>query len=181
LQETLRSALISRLQDSALGVIEALYENPAAVTPIFCGDPKSFVASLYLAIASQEKLKRNIVKLHLLYLASHFWPAAEASTHDEIFHRLLFPFFLFTKSRQKTAELVWDLVGERFRKATKSSALDWIDGCDALVKTEMAKAEQTDAVELMNQINFSISSKIAGELQSTFEAKNSRLNGLQRT
>jgi U3 small nucleolar RNA-associated protein 10 len=159
-------------------VIEALYDNPSAVTPIFCGDPKSFLASLSLALASQEKPKRNIIKLHLLYLGSHFWDATEASTHDEIFHRILFPFLLFTKSRQKTAELVWDLVGD-FPKATESSALNWLDGCDALVKTEMAKTEQTDTVELMNQINFSVSSKVAGEYVN-FPSNDGRLNWFQR-
>ena len=160
----MRSVLIARLQDSEVAVIEALYEDPLVVTPIFCEDPTSFVASLCLAFASQAKSKRNITKLHLLYLATHFLPAvAEPSIQNEIFHQILFPFLLFTKSRQKMAELVWDLVG-RFPKATESSALNWLDGCDSLVKTEMLKAEHTDAVELMNQINFSFSSKIAGEL-----------------
>ena len=93
---------------------------------------------------------------------------------DEIFHRILFPFLLFTKSRQKTAELVWELIRDRHPKATESSGLSWIDGCDALAKTELAKTEQTDAVELMNQINFSISSKIAGELN--YPSNDGRLN-----
>jgi len=155
-------------------VIEALYENPAAVTSLFCGDPKSFVATLFLALASQEKPKRNIIKLHLQYLTSHFWPATETSTHDEIFHRILFPFLLFTKSRQKTAELVWDLVGDRL--PTESSAFIWLDGCVALVKAEMAETEQTDGVELMNQINFSVSSKIAGEFIISKPKKKGRFN-----
>jgi U3 small nucleolar RNA-associated protein 10 len=165
-----RSVLIARLQDGTAAVIEALYENPSAVTPIFCGDPQAFIASLALVFTSQAKPKRNIIKLRLLYLISHFWPATEPSNRDEIFHQILFSFLLFTKARQKTAEFVWDLVGERFRKATELSALNWLNGCEALVKAEMAKAEQTDTVELMNQINFTISSKIAGELKSTFQA-----------
>ena len=117
-----------------------------------------------LALTSPEKPKRNIIKLHLQYLTSHFWPATETSIHDEIFHRILFPFLLFTKSRQKTVELVWDLIGDRLLNGTESgSTLNWLDGCVALIKTEMAKTEQTDGEELMNQINFSVSSKIAGE------------------
>lgn len=66
------------LQDTSGEVIEVL----SAVTSLFCGDPESFVASLSLAISN--------------------WPATETLRHDEIFHRILFPFLLITKSRQKT-------------------------------------------------------------------------------
>jgi U3 small nucleolar RNA-associated protein 10 len=125
---------------------------------------------LSLALAYQEKPKRNIIKAHLRYLVSHFWSSTEPSTQDEIFHRILFPLLLFTKPRQKTAELVWDLIGGQFSKATGSNALDWLDGCDTLVETEVAKAEQIDAVDSMTQINSYISSKIAGELKLAFRA-----------
>ena len=166
----MRGVLIARIQDDTPTVLEALYENPTAVTPVFTGDSKSFIASMSLALSSQAKPKRNIVKLHLHYLAAHFWPIVDFSSQAEIFHQILFPFLLFTKPRQKTAELVWDLVGEHFPIAAGPNALAWLDGCDVLVRTEMAKAEQTDAVEVMNQVNFSISSKIAGELKAILEA-----------
>ena len=162
----MRDILIARLQDDAPTVIEALYENPAAATLVFTGDSKSFIASMSLALSSQAKPKRNIVKLHLHYLAAHFWPVADFSQQTEIFHQILFPFLLFTKPRQKTAEMVWGLVGEHFPTTAASNALSWLDGCDVLVRMEMAKVEQNDTVELMNQVNFSISSKIAGELEA---------------
>lgn len=154
--------LIARLQDSHVTVLEAVYENPVAITPLFCGDCKSYIASLSLALNSQPKLKRNIVRLHFAYLSSYFWPAADPATRDEIFHRILFPFLLFTKSRQKTAEYVWDLVGKCFSEKASSSALNWLNGCAALVKAQVTPDEGADHIELMNQINFSVSTKIAG-------------------
>jgi hypothetical protein len=57
------------------------------------------------------------------------------------------------------------MICDRLSKATESSAFDWLDGCFTLVKTEMAKAERTDSVEMMNQINLSVTSKIAGDDQ----------------
>lgn len=150
------------MQDSHETVLEALYEIPAVVTPLFCGDCKSYIASLSLALNSSSKLKRHIVRLHFAYLSTYFWPAADPATRDELFHRILFPFLLFTKPRQKTAELVWDLVGRNFSEKYSSSALNWLDGCAALVKAQLTPAGGADHLELLNQLNFSVSTKIAG-------------------
>jgi U3 small nucleolar RNA-associated protein 10 len=160
LKESIRNALVSRIQDNDISILEALYEN-AAITPIFSSDPQAYISSLSLAIGTTEKLKRNLLRCHLTYLTSHFWITAEVSTQELIFHQLIFPFLLFSRPRRKTAELVWEIIGNDLPQPLGSSVADWLAGCAALVKTEEA-AEGSDSINNLNQINLSISAKIAG-------------------
>jgi U3 small nucleolar RNA-associated protein 10 len=160
-KESIRNALVSRIQDNDISILEALYEN-ATITPIISSDPQAYVSSLSLAIGSTEKPKRNILRCHLTYLASHFWTTAEVSTQELIFHQLIFPFLLFSRPRRKTAELVWEIIGNDLFQTLGSSITDWLAGCAALVKTQEAP-EGSDSVNNLNKINLSISAKIAGE------------------
>ncbi|KAF8966928.1 armadillo-type protein [Flammula alnicola] len=164
--ETIRSVLVARVQDSNTEVLEALYENPAAITPLFASEPKEYLSSLSLAMASQGKPKRNILRLHLTYLASSFWTSTDSSTQEEIFHQIFFPFLLFSKSRQKTAELVWDIFGTHLSQSVGSSITEWLAGCEAFVKAEAA-SEGKDSVDLMNQTNFNVAAKIAENIMSS--------------
>ena len=141
--------------------MEALYEN-ATIASIISSDPQAYIASLSLAIGTDEKPKRNFLRCHLTYLASHFWTTADVSTQELIFHQLIFPFLLFSKPRRKTAELVWEIIGNDLSQPLGSGVTDWLAGCAALVNTEEA-SEGSDSVNKLNQINLSTSSKIAGE------------------
>ena len=161
IKESIRNALFSRIQDNDISILEALYEN-AAITPIISSDPQAYISSLSLAIGTIEKPKRNLLRCHLTYLASHFWTTAEVSTQEQIFHQLIFPFLLFSRPRRKTAELVWEIVGNNLSQSLASSVTDWIAGCAALIKTEET-SESSDSINNLNQINLSISTKIAGE------------------
>ena len=160
-KESIRTALVSRIQDNDISILEALYEN-AAITPIISSDPQAYISSLSLAIGTIEKPKRNLLRCHLTYLASHFWTTAEVSTKEQIFHQLIFPFLLFSRPRRKTAELVWEIVGNNLSQPLGTSVTDWLAGCAALVKTEET-SEGSDSINNFNQINLSISTKIAGE------------------
>lgn len=142
--------------------MEALYENPETITPIISSDPQAYISSLSLAICAVEKPKRNVLRFHFTYLASHFWTTTESSTQELIFHQLIFPFLLFTKSRRKTTELVWEIIGENLSQSPRTSVADWLAGCTVLAKAEEA-LEGRDSVDGLNQINLSISAKIAGK------------------
>ena len=126
-------------------------------------DPQGYISSLSLAIGVTEKPKRNVLRCHLTYLVSYFWATAEVSTQELIFHQLIFPFLLFSKPRQKTAELVWETIGKALFQPLGASVTDWFAGCVALAKTTEAP-EVIDLVDNLNRINLSISAKIAGEL-----------------
>ncbi|KAF8901036.1 armadillo-type protein [Gymnopilus junonius] len=154
---TVRSLLIARLQDTHTQVLEALYENASVVTPVLASDPKGFLASLSSAMDAQSKPKRNILRLHLSYVACHFWPAVDSTTRDDVFQQLFFPFLLFSKPRQKTAGLLWDALKEHL---SQSDSIEWLTGCFELVKPEVA-IDGSGSIDLMNQINFSVAGKIA--------------------
>ena len=161
IKESIRNALVSRIQDSDISILEALYEN-AAIIPIISSDPQAYISSLSLAIITTEKPKRNLLRCHLTYLASHFWTTAEVSTQELIFHQLIFPFLLFSRPRRKTAELVWEIIGNDLSQSLGSSVTDWLAGCAALAKTEES-SEGSDTINNLNQINLNICTKIAGE------------------
>ncbi len=111
-------------------------------------------------MASQTKLKRNLVRLHLGYLASSFVGETDASTQEEIFHQILFPSLLFSKSRQKTTELVWDTIGSTLLLLKEGVIAGWLSGCPALVIAGKV-AEDVDDVDSMNRNNYNIANKIA--------------------
>jgi U3 small nucleolar RNA-associated protein 10 len=161
IKESIRNALVSRIQDNDISILEALYEN-AAITPIISSDPQAYISSLSLAIGTTEKPKRNFLRCHLTYLTSHFWTTADVSTQELIFHQLIFPFLLFSRPRRKTVELVWEIIGNDLSQPLGSSVGDWLAGCAALVKTEEAP-EGSDSINNLNQMNLSISARIAGE------------------
>ncbi|KJA17838.1 hypothetical protein HYPSUDRAFT_191636 [Hypholoma sublateritium FD-334 SS-4] len=159
--DNIRSTLIARVQDTNVEVLEALYEHPEAITPIFASSPKEYLSSLSTTMTSQNKLKRNLVRLHLGYLASSFAAEADASTQKEIFHQILFPFLLFSKSRQKTTELVWDVIDSILLQLSGGVIAEWLSGCPAFVNAGKVTEDVNDDVDSMNQLNHSIAEKIA--------------------
>lgn len=166
IKESIRNALICRLQDSDVSILEVLYENPATITPIMSSDPQAYISSLSLAIGTTAKPKRNVLRYHLTYLVSHFWTTAEVSTQELIFHQLIFPFLLFSKSRHKIAELVWEIIGkDLLSQPSEASVSDWLVGCAAMTKAEES-SEGSDLIDCLNQININISEKIAGVFPS---------------
>lgn len=112
-------------------------------------------------MASQTKPKRNILRLHLTYLASSFWSVADPATQEEIFHQVFFPFLLFSKPRQKTADLVWDIVNIHLVQSSGSIIAEWLAGCATFIKADTV-SEDTDSHVLMNQTNFNVAGRIAG-------------------
>ncbi|KAF9526013.1 hypothetical protein CPB83DRAFT_877003 [Crepidotus variabilis] len=164
--EITRGVLAARLQDTDATVIEALYDTPEALTSIFSSDSKIYVDSLAAAISSQTKTKRNILRLHLSYISSHFWKSAEIATKEEIFGKIFFPFLLVTKSRQKSVEVVWEAVEDLFAvEENERGMLGLLEGCADFVTAK--DGEGADSVEVMNQINFAVTSKISGVLSLT--------------
>ena len=110
---------------------------------------------------AQAKPKRNILRLHISYIASHFWSATASATRDDVFHQLLFPYILFSKPRQKTAALLWDILKEHLSQSPSKDGIEWLSGCFELIKPEVA-SDGAESVDLMNQTNFNVATKIAG-------------------
>ncbi|CAK5279397.1 unnamed protein product, partial [Mycena citricolor] len=112
LTESVRDALIARVQDTSVIVLTALYSDPVSLLPIFLHEPKRYIDGLSLSFGSGQKIRRHILRLHLGFLATHFCAKATSESKEDVFHQIIFPFLLFSKTRQHTAELVWEVISQ---------------------------------------------------------------------
>ena len=81
-----------------------------------------------------------------------------------MFHQILYPFLLYSKPRQHTAEVVWDVITSYLQgiDIKKAAAYEWLTGCAAIVNFEEHK-EGVDPVERMTTLNSAIAAQIASK------------------
>lgn len=147
------------MQDSEQAVLEVLYQKPDTIAPVFAIEASAYLQRLSTALGS--KPKRNLFRLHLSFVLENLYHLLESKDKTELVSHLLFPFLLFSKSRQHTAESVWDTVFEYMKKET-GKEFEMLKGCAEVVKSEREKAGD-DAIEKMKCINSALSTKIARE------------------
>jgi U3 small nucleolar RNA-associated protein 10 len=111
--------------------------------------------------APGAKPKRGILRTHLNFLGMHLFPTGSPYL-DDVFHQILFPFLLFSKPRQHTAEVVWETISSYLQgvDVTKAAAYEWLAGCASIVNSEKQK-EGVDPVERMSSLNTAIAAQIA--------------------
>ncbi|KAJ7630018.1 hypothetical protein DFH06DRAFT_704991 [Mycena polygramma] len=158
--QSVRAALLARVQDTSSIVLGALYADPAAIVSVFLGDPKTYLDFLSVAIMG-SKPKRQLLRLHLAFLATHFCPAATPASLEDVYHKVLFPFLLFSKARQHTADLVWELIEQH-----PATHCELLAGCANIWMAEKGQAE-ADSTERMIKLNRGISSKLAENIMSS--------------
>ncbi|KAF8626030.1 hypothetical protein AX15_005120 [Amanita polypyramis BW_CC] len=167
--ESVQTALTSRAQDTDPQVLDALYDKPGIITPLLLKSAETFIESLAHSLCSPaSKPKRNILKIHMTFLAKHFCNQASKEVVSEVFHKLLFPFLLFSKPRQHTAETMWDIIKENMLDSDASTH-ELLYGCAALVSEEKAKNEE--GIQMMSRTNLGIASKIARNVLMSNEYK----------
>lgn len=160
------SAFLARVHDSDLQVLEALYAEPAVLTRVFSQNATTYIDNLSQAIVTPSaKPKRSVIRIHLSYLVSHLCPSLDTTVLDQVFHEILFPFLLFSKPRQRTAELVWDIIAQHLEDPKYNAALGFglINGFAGVVN-EMKDKNNDANVEKMASLNATLSSKIARKL-----------------
>ncbi|KAG6866337.1 hypothetical protein C0991_005804 [Blastosporella zonata] len=154
--KSIHSALLARVQDTNQSVIDALYSKPSAILPVLSGDVETYISYLSSTLtAPGSKPKRTLLRAHLAFLVTHFCPANVPHT-DDLFQKIIFPFLLFSKPRQHSAEVVWDILASQ----QAEGGPEWLVGCTSVVADERAKVAD-DAVEKMSSINTTFSSHIA--------------------
>ncbi|KAG6909155.1 hypothetical protein DXG01_001782 [Tephrocybe rancida] len=154
--KSIHSALLARVQDTNQSVIDTLYNKPSTILPVLSGEPMTYVSYLSTTLAAPgSKPKRNLLRAHIAFLSTHFSPA-NPPLADKAFQKIVFPFLLFSKPRQHSAEVVWDIIASQ--KA--DGVHEWLVGCGPVVTEERAK-DTTDAVEKMSNINMAFSTHIA--------------------
>ncbi|KAI0920552.1 hypothetical protein AcV5_010550 [Taiwanofungus camphoratus] len=176
--DTVKTALWTRVQDSNASVIEALYANPSELLPVLLERTESYISSLAEVLHSNTSSpSRNIIRLHLAFLANHFFTSVherDAALASRIVDRLFFPYLLFSKPRQKTAALVWEIL-----EAKENDCDDYISigrfellgGCIDAIRWEQNRqieGEREDEgyrnVELFTRLNLALASKIADNI-----------------
>ncbi|KAJ7146113.1 hypothetical protein C8R44DRAFT_600928 [Mycena epipterygia] len=158
--QSARAALLARVQDTSSIVLTALYAEPSSLVPIFLADPKTYLDYLSVAIMG-SKPKRQILRLHLVFLATHFCSAVTPASMEDVYHKILFPFLLFSKARQHTADLVWEIIEQH-----KATHYELLSGCAEVWTAEKGKAE-ADGVEKMANINQALVSKVAENIMAS--------------
>ncbi|KAJ7452113.1 hypothetical protein B0H11DRAFT_1742292 [Mycena galericulata] len=159
LQST-RAALVARVQDTSSIVLNALYSAPSAIASVFLDDPKTYLEYLSVALMG-SKPKRQLLRLHLVFLATHFCPAATPALVEDVFHKVLFPFLLFSKARQHTADVVWEIIEQH-----PAMHYDLLSGCANVWRSEKGKVE-AEGTEKMAGMNQAIASKIAENIMAS--------------
>ncbi|KAJ7079966.1 hypothetical protein B0H15DRAFT_1025307 [Mycena belliarum] len=159
--QSARAALMARVQDTSSIVLGVLYAEPSIMVSIFLGDPKTYLDFLSAAIMG-SKPKRQILRLHFVFMAAHFCPAATPALLEDVFHRVLFPFLLFSKTRQHTADLVWEIIEQH-----PATHYELLTGCPKLWMVEKNKAKEVDGAERMAITNQVISAKLADNLSAS--------------
>ena len=158
-QESVQAALTSRVYDTDPQVLDVLYDNPDIIAPLLLKDAKTFVDGLSQSFCSlTSNPKRSVLKIHMTFLAKYFCKRASKEIISEVFYKIFFPFLLFSKPRQHTVEMVWDIIKENMLDSATTSH-ELLHGCAALVAEEKAKNEES--IGMMCKTNLGISSKIA--------------------
>ncbi|KAJ6578862.1 hypothetical protein DFH09DRAFT_980162 [Mycena vulgaris] len=158
--QSVQAALMARVQDTSSIVLGALYAEPSHMVSVFLSNPKTYLDSLSMATMG-PKPKRQLLRLHLVFLATHFCPAATPALLEDVFHKVLFPFLLFSKARQHTADLVWEIIEQH-----PATHYELLAGCAKVWMAEKAKNKE-DGTERMATMNQAISLKLAENMMAS--------------
>ncbi|KAJ7054756.1 hypothetical protein C8F01DRAFT_1162846 [Mycena amicta] len=103
------AALLARVQDTSMLVLKALYADTTMLRAAM-SDPHVYLDNLALAL--QAKPKRQALQLQIRFLTTITAQGGASLEEEDIFHKILFPFLLFSKTRQHSAEIVWSATAD---------------------------------------------------------------------
>lgn len=169
-QPSIHSALLSRTIDTDLEVLTALYSLPLLITPILLSNSSTYISALSYSLTDISSPSRQLIRTHLTYLAHHFTKhpdAAPSGAGDgelvkKVFEELVWSFLLWSKPRQKTAAVVWEILGSE--EATSDPArgvanYELLSGCIDAMKWEEQSAGES--YETASRVNLAIANKMA--------------------
>ncbi|KAJ3917389.1 hypothetical protein F5877DRAFT_44742 [Lentinula edodes] len=176
--KSIYEALSARVIDSDVGVIEALYDHSNGGRSFFdIVISTKDNATQYLELVSgvlfpapphpgspasdaTKPPKRPVVRAHLTFIVNKLAsanPDWDSNWSNDVFHGLIFPYLLYSKSRGKTADAVWNILGE----AKNSHA--WIAGCAEAISS-VAEGGEAERLQTLNAI---LTGRIASNIQSS--------------
>jgi U3 small nucleolar RNA-associated protein 10 len=147
-------ALRSRVADTNATVVEALYNDPNAVLPIFSN--LQFIEAVSSALAAPG-VSRSTMRLHFMFVAGDL-SRTNPDLAPDIFEHIFLPYLLFTKSRQKTAALAWQSLCD-----STFAQYELLRGCKDIVQAHKAADGASRSIEDMTTLNLAVTNCIAGE------------------
>ncbi|KAJ7740997.1 hypothetical protein B0H14DRAFT_3515417 [Mycena olivaceomarginata] len=162
-QQPIRAALVARVQDTSAIVLNALYAAPAALLPVFLAAPKLYLDSLAACARGQAQAPAPAPAPRASCWAT-FVLRRRPKRGKTCFHKILFPFLLFSKARQHTADLVWELIAQ-----SPLAQYDLLAGCAEVWAAEKGNGKEEgegegDATERMARINETVAEKLADNI-----------------
>ncbi|KDQ24027.1 hypothetical protein PLEOSDRAFT_1068022 [Pleurotus ostreatus PC15] len=185
-------ALLRRIVDDESEVVEAVYAEPGIMTPIILANLHTYLAYLSTALCAdpspspsskpvhKPKSRRALIRMHLAFAVHHVCVAADdAGVAERVFRGVVFPFVMYSKARQNTAEGVWEIVdadakaaagvGSKGSKGGRISECDWLGGCVDVWRAEKEKEKEStegrdDNVSKMAAMNLALAGKIADNI-----------------
>lgn len=150
-RKDIEKALLDRVCDDQIAVIESLYESPSIVLQIFNDVPFIMAVSKALTLSDPP---RGIMRLHFSLMAGPFFEKYPDFA-PVIFENIFLPFILYTKPRQKTAQLVWDTLNN-----SPFASYELLSGCGAAFSKHTI--DETTRTDDMTKLNLAIATQIAG-------------------
>ncbi|KIK65016.1 hypothetical protein GYMLUDRAFT_39424 [Collybiopsis luxurians FD-317 M1] len=174
--ESITEALLARVIDTDLEILEALYDTTEShknlVDVVLASKDTAhnylellsgtlFPAAPSTGAEAVKPPKRAIIKEHLTFVIHKLAtanPDWDVNWKNDVFHRLIFPYLLYSKPRGKTTDAVWDLL----REAGSTHA--WIGGC---LEALAAVGEANEDGDTMPALNAAVAKQIAVHIASS--------------
>ncbi|EPQ56067.1 hypothetical protein GLOTRDRAFT_129071 [Gloeophyllum trabeum ATCC 11539] len=164
--QAIHLALLTRIHDSNISVLETLYSQPTLLLPILTQHKDTYLSTLSAVLLSNNTPSRPVIRLHIAFLCHHFCKA-NPSANREAFEKVLFAFLLFSKPRQRTATAVWEIIGAP-EGQEGIGGYELLGGCVDAVQWEMSKQGASESegksAQTMGSTNLALASKIAGNI-----------------
>ena len=143
-------------------------------------DPTSYVTTVAQILHGQAAHSRPLIKAHLSFIASHLYPTISTVSNATqlmgmVFQQVFFPFLLFTKPRQRTASLVWEVIEATEKSAEGTAilsryeilggcveALRWAESQHQSPEASANEKESYHSTEGLAKANITLAAKLAG-------------------
>lgn len=159
LQLSLKNALLARLYDSSSVVLEALYMELATIVPLVsdANTLKALAESLLTQTTS-----RPVLRAHLSFLCNGFYEA-KPELGLQVLLQIILPHALFTKSKQKSAMSVWEVV-----TSSKLSSHKLLKGLKEAVKEVVGGLKDGEKASISAEEMAKTNAAVAKALSGTF-------------
>lgn len=144
-------------------MLEALYSKPSALLPYL---ERGYLEAVS-AVLSSPATPRQLIRLHITFLTHHF-VMTYPTTVKVVVERCLWPFMLFTRTKQKTSTAVWDVLDSE-DCSDRLTEFQLVRGCLVIIRdleeNFVATKDEGDpdpGLQQLAAIDIALANRIAG-------------------